>query len=62
MLRKTTQNIEWGDLNQQKQHSLLWLGGFPLEMPLPIQTCSLHCWKACLLTVTINVLQYCDSM
>lgn len=35
MLHKTTQNIEWGDLNQQKQGSLLWLGGFSLENASP---------------------------
>lgn len=35
MLHKTTQNIEWGDLNWQKQKSVLWLGGSPLEIASP---------------------------
>lgn len=35
MLHKKTQNIEWGDLNQQKQRILLWLSGSPLENVSP---------------------------
>lgn len=55
MLHKTTQNIEWGDLNQQKQCSLLWLGGFPLEnasphpelLPASLEVLSAHSNNKC---------------
>lgn len=49
MLHKTTQNIEWGDLNQQKQRILLWLGGSlknappnPQLLPASLEVLSAH--------------------
>lgn len=63
MLHKTTQNIEWSDLNQQKQCSLLWLGGFPLEsaspspdlLPASLERLSAHSNNKCFTILWLHI-------
>lgn len=63
MIHKTTQNIEWCDLNQQKQCSLLRLGSFPLEnaspdpdlLPASLEGLSAHSDNKCFTILWLHI-------